>query len=55
MALRATYFYRSIDLDIHPKLLILVGETMKIYSKANNKEKTKLKTKRKNKKYTLRK
>ena len=32
--LPATYIYRSVDVDIHSKLLIFVGETMEVYNKA---------------------
>ena len=46
MDLPATYIYRSTYIDIHAKLLILVGETMEVYHKAKNKEKTKLNTKK---------
>ena len=41
----ATYIYRSADIHIQSKLLILVEETMEVWNKANNKEKTKLNTK----------
>ena len=43
--LPATHIYRSADIHIHSKLLILVEETMEVLNKANNKEKTKLNTK----------
>ena len=52
MDLPATYIYRSTYIDIHAKLLILVGETMEVYHKANNKEKTKLNTKKRRAKET---
>ena len=45
----ATYIYRSADNDIYSELLILVGETIEGYNKAN-KAKSKLKTKQKKKK-----
>ena len=45
MDLPATYIYRSVYIDINAKLLILVGETIGVCNKANNKEKTKLNTK----------
>ena len=32
--LPATYVYRSVDIDIHSKLLTFVGETMEVYNKA---------------------
>ena len=51
MKLPATYIYRSVDTDIHSKLLILVEETMEVW----NIEKTKLSTKQKTKKDTSRK
>ena len=52
MDLPATYIYRSTYIDIHAKLLLLVGETMEVYHKANNKEKTKLNTKKRRAKET---
>ena len=55
MELPATYIYRSADIDIYSKLLILFEETMEVWNKADNKEKTKLSTKQKNKKDTSRK
>ena len=55
MELPATYIYRSADIDIHSTLLILVEETMEVWNKGNNKEKTKLSTKQKNEKDTSRK
>ena len=45
MDLPATYICRSVYIDINAKLLILVGETIEVYNKADNKEKTKLNTK----------
>ena len=55
MELPATYIYRSADIDRYSKLLILFEETMEVWNKADNKEKTKLSTKQKNKKDTSRK
>ena len=37
MQLPATYIFRSTDVDIYSKLLILFGETVEVHSKANNK------------------
>ena len=53
--LPSTYIYRSVDIDIYSKLLILFNETMEVWNKADKKEKTKLSTKQKNKKGTSRK
>ena len=55
MELPAIYIYRSADIGIHCKLLILAEETVEVWNKANNKQKTKLNIKQKNKKYTSRK
>ena len=55
MELPATYIYRSTDIDRYSKLLILFEETMEVWNKVDNKEKTKLSTKQKNKKDTSRK
>ena len=55
MELRATYIYRSTDMDVHSKLLILAGEIMEEYNKANSTTNSKLNTKQKKKKETARK
>ena len=50
MEIPATYIYRSTDMDMHSKLLILVGEATEGYNKANNKTKNELNTKRRRRK-----
>ena len=54
MKLPATYIYRFINMDMHFKLLILVGEALERCHKTN-KAKSELNTKQKKKKDTLRK
>ena len=45
MEVAATYIYRSTDMDMHSKLLILVGVAMEGYNKTNSKAKSELNTK----------
>ena len=55
MELPATYIYRSADIDIYSKLLIVFEETKEVWNKPDDKKKTKLSTKHKNTKDTSRK
>lgn len=47
----AMYIYRYTNMDMHSKLLILTGEAMEVYNKAN-KAKSELNTKQQKKKDT---
>ena len=51
MELPATYSSKSTNMDMHSKLLILTGEAMEVYNKAN-KAKSELNTKQQKKKDT---